>query len=283
MMDAIDDALDCAAEALAGAEAILIGAGAGMGVDSGLPDFRGDEGFWKAYPPYAKLGLDFVSLANPRWFVNDPELAWGFYGHRMMLYRATSPHPGFGILHRWASRMPLGSFVFTSNVDGHFQRAGFAPERVYEVHGTIGSMQCLDDCGVGIFSADPFSVMIDHETMRALHPLPRCPHCGALARPNILMFGDWGWDALHAEAQDRRLFSWLNSLGGARLVIVECGAGTAVPTVRLYCQDAAGRHGGALIRINAREPEVPSGHISLKMKALDALEALDTRLSSLLG
>ena len=53
-------------------EAILIGAGAGMGVDSGLPDFRGGSGFWKAYPPYAKLGLDFVSLANPRWFVSDP-------------------------------------------------------------------------------------------------------------------------------------------------------------------------------------------------------------------
>ena len=52
-----------------------------MGVDSGLPDFRGDRGFWKAYPPYAKLGLHFAEMANPRWFDSDPELAWGFYGH----------------------------------------------------------------------------------------------------------------------------------------------------------------------------------------------------------
>ena len=50
------------------AEAILITAGAGMGVDSGLPDFRGNEGFWKAYPPIKKLGLDFADMANPKWF-----------------------------------------------------------------------------------------------------------------------------------------------------------------------------------------------------------------------
>ena len=117
--------LDRAAEAIRSAKAILIGAGAGMGVDSGLPDFRGDHGFWKAYPPYARLGLRFTEMANPRWFRSDPEFAWGFYGHRMMLYRETQPHEGFSILHRWASRMPGGGFVFTSNVDGHFQRAGF--------------------------------------------------------------------------------------------------------------------------------------------------------------
>ena len=81
-----------AAKAVASAEALLIGAGAGMGVDSGLPDFRGNQGFWRAYPPYQNLGLDFVSLANPRWFASAPALAWGFYGHRLNLYRATQPH-----------------------------------------------------------------------------------------------------------------------------------------------------------------------------------------------
>ena len=58
-----------------------------MGVDSGLPDFRGTQGFWRAYPLYAKLGLDFASMANPRWFTTDPAFAWGFYGHRLELYR----------------------------------------------------------------------------------------------------------------------------------------------------------------------------------------------------
>src|SRR5437588_12489307 len=120
-----DDLLDRAAAAVASADALLIGAGAGMGVDSGLPDFRGDKGFWNAYPPYAALGLNFIALASPRWFTDDPEIAWGFYGHRLNLYRQTAPHAGFQILRKWAERMPRGSFVYTSNVDGHFQRSGF--------------------------------------------------------------------------------------------------------------------------------------------------------------
>ncbi|MBL9109369.1 MAG: NAD-dependent protein deacetylase, partial [Myxococcales bacterium] len=92
-----------------------------MGVDSGLPDFRGDEGFWRAYPAYGHLGLSFVDLANPRWFSTDPDLAWGFYGHRLALYRRTVPHSGFARLREIASRLRHGAFVLTSNVDGQFQ------------------------------------------------------------------------------------------------------------------------------------------------------------------
>ena len=73
--------LQRAAEALRQADALLITAGAGMGVDSGLPDFRGREGFWRAYPTVAKLGLSFEEMANPHWFAENPELAWAFYGH----------------------------------------------------------------------------------------------------------------------------------------------------------------------------------------------------------
>src|SRR5215471_1744008 len=115
------DSIHSAADAIRSADAILIGAGAGMGVDSGLPDFRGNEGFWKAYPPFRKLGLTFIGLAQPYWYHSDPQQAWGFYGHRRNLYRATTPHEGFGILRRWAEKMRAGYFVFTSNVDGQFQ------------------------------------------------------------------------------------------------------------------------------------------------------------------
>jgi NAD-dependent SIR2 family protein deacetylase len=251
-----------------------------MGVDSGLPDFRGRNGFWRAYPPYARLGLDFYALANPRWFANDPELAWGFYGHRMQLYRDASPHAGFAVLRRWAERMPHGAFVYTSNVDGQFQRAGFDAGRVFEVHGTVHGMQCTDECGVGIFQAGPYSVMIDEATMRAARPLPSCPRCGALARPNILMFGDMGWDTSHAEAQQARFGAWLAGLAGCRVAVVECGAGTAVPTVRLACESLARQFRGTLIRINVREPEVPAGHVGLPLGALEALEAIDARLAA---
>src|ERR1041384_5621306 len=100
----LDARLRVAAAAIRSADAILIGAGAGMGVDSGLPDFRGPEGFWRAYPPYQKRRLGCEDLAKPRWFDDDPALAWGFYGHRLNLYRKTKPHAGFAVLHRWATQ-----------------------------------------------------------------------------------------------------------------------------------------------------------------------------------
>jgi NAD-dependent SIR2 family protein deacetylase len=273
-----DPLLRQAAEAIAGADALLIAAGAGMGVDSGLPDFRGDRGFWNAYPAYDKLGLNFVSLANPHWFDRDPALAWGFYGHRLSLYRSTSPHAGFQLLRTWAERLPHGAFVFTSNVDGHFQRAGFAPERIMEVHGSIDWLQCLRNCGIGLFAvseADEQPIAIDEATMRARPPLPACPSCGGLARPNILMFGDWTWNSSRTTAQQSRLEAWLEEITGARLVILECGAGTAVPTVRRFDEELAQSHGAMLIRINVREPTAPPGHIGLALGALDALHAID--------
>ena len=183
-----ESTLDRAAAAIAAADAILIGAGAGMGVDSGLPDFRGPQGFWRAYPPYERLGLHFTAVANPRWFVQDPELAWGFYGHRMGLYRRTEPHEGFATLGRWAERQPRGGFVYTSNVDGHFHRGGFDPDRIVEVHGAIAAMQCMADCGVGIFPSDPYEVAIDEETMRARAPaagLPELRYAGTPEYPHV--------------------------------------------------------------------------------------------------
>lgn len=119
-------AIDAAADLIAHADALLIAAGAGIGVDSGLPDFRGTEGFWKAYPALGRRGLNFEEVASPRTFVRDPGLAWGFYGHRLDLYRRTVPHTGFRLVRAWGERMLNGAFVFTSNVDGQFQRAGFA-------------------------------------------------------------------------------------------------------------------------------------------------------------
>jgi NAD-dependent SIR2 family protein deacetylase len=253
---------------------MVVGAGAGMGVDSGLPDFRGPTGFWRAYPAYERLGLRFEQLANPQWFADDPALAWGFYGHRRNLYRAIQPHDGFRILLSWAAHMRHGAFVFTSNVDAHFQKAGFDPDRVYEVHGSIEFNQCLGDCGIGIHPAGLNSVDLDHDTMRARPPLPACPECGELARPNILMFGDWEWMPARSESQWRRLEAWLGALTG-KLVVVECGAGTAVPTVRSFCERLTRAADATLIRLNVREPDVPRGHVGLAVRALDGLRALE--------
>jgi len=78
METSTDDKLRLAAEAIKAADALLVTAGAGMGVDSGLPDFLGTKGFWRAYPVIAKLGLSFEEMANPAWFIpelrGDPDL-----------------------------------------------------------------------------------------------------------------------------------------------------------------------------------------------------------------
>ncbi|MCA9537663.1 MAG: NAD-dependent protein deacetylase [Myxococcales bacterium] len=275
-----NDALDRAAAAIAAAPALIFSAGAGMGVDSGLPDFRGDEGFWKAYPPFRKLGYSFVQMANGAWFHRDLPLAWGFYGHRLMLYRRTAPHAGFAILQRLAARAGR-SFVFTSNVDGHFHRSDFADTRIVECHGSLNTLQCLRDCGADLWPADTVTVDVDEATLRARAPLPKCPICGGPARPNVLMFNDFEWNPTRTTAQEARLEAWLADLRQRRLapVIIECGAGTAVPSVRRFSELTVRRLGGTLIRINPREPEGPPGTIALPMGALAALTAIEARLS----
>ena len=93
-----EPSIRAAAELIADADALIIAAGAGIGVDSGLPDSRGNEGFWRAYPALAKANLNFAEVASPQTFEQNPSLAWGFYGHRLDLYRRTVPHAGFEIL-----------------------------------------------------------------------------------------------------------------------------------------------------------------------------------------
>jgi NAD-dependent SIR2 family protein deacetylase len=262
-----------AARAIRDADALLIGAGAGMGVDSGLPDFRGPEGFWKAYPPLAHLGLDFTEIAQPRWFLRDPELAWGFYGHRLNLYRATTPHEGFTLLRQWAEAKPRGYFVYTSNVDGQFQKAGFDPARIVECHGSIHHLQCTAPCREDVWSAEEATLQIEEATLRAAPPLPTCPVCENVARPNVLMFDDWAWRVHRSGEQEKRFAVWLNGLPrDTRLTIVECGAGRAIPTVRWLSDRLASRgRSVTLVRINPRDSHVRRGGISLPLGAQDAL------------
>lgn len=282
MTDPITDDLTFAAAAIREADALLICAGAGMGVDSGLPDFRGDDGFWNAYPPYRSLGVGFMDMANPQWFRNDPNFAWGFYGHRRNLYRKTVPHEGFKTLLRWGEAMAGGYAVFTSNVDGQFQRAGFDEQRVVECHGAIDFNQCMSRaCDSGIFAAGSQTIQIDETTMKAADPLPACPTCGGLARPNILMFGDGGWNPARDHGQMGRMQEWLHSADAQehRVVVIECGAGTAIPSVRSFARNVADPR-GALIRVNPREPQVPVGNVGLPLGALGAIQRLDALLAT---
>lgn len=255
------------------ANALLITAGAGIGVDSGLPDFRGNAGFWKAYPPVGKLGISFAEMANPFWFQKDPQLAWGFYGHRLNLYRKTQPHAGFNILLKIAKQKEYGYFVFTSNVDGQFQKAGFDDKRIEECHGSIHFFQCTEPCTDDIWDASMLNIEVDEDKLIAKEPLPACIHCSALARPNILMFGDWLWLHRRSNEQSARFANWLDMIvkDQINLAIIELGAGEAVPTVRNKSDSIARYPNVKLIRINPRDYFVPDDNVSLPLGSLEGM------------
>lgn len=270
-----EQAIDKAASLIRFARSLIITAGAGMGVDSGLPDFRGPGGFWKAYPPYERLGISFIEAANPDHFRRDPAFGWGFYGHRANLYRDTVPHEGFRILREWIARYALRAFVVTSNVDGQFQKAGFREEEILEVHGSIHYLQCSLPCSPAVWE-NREDVPVDPDTMRARH-IPRCLRCGAVARPCILMFGDGAWISDRTARQERIFQRFLTDMDDPA-VVVEMGAGTAVPTIRNLGERLAGSRGAALIRINPREPHVAPPHVSLPCGALEGLRAIEAAL-----
>ena len=117
---------------------MLVGTGAGMGVDSGLPDYRGNQGFWNSFPPYTNK-FTFIECANPGFLNKHPHLFWGFYGARLQLYRDTKPHHGHHLL-KAIAESKKDFFGVTSNVDGHLGQ--FFGSKVYEVHGTIHTNQC---------------------------------------------------------------------------------------------------------------------------------------------
>ncbi len=271
MLDSHDifQRLEQAAESIRQADGLLITAGAGMGVDSGLPDFRGHEGLWEAYPALRKAHIQFQDIASPETFIENPQLAWGFYGHRLNLYRQALPHEGFNLIKQMGEEKPHGYFVFTSNVDGQFQKAGYPPTQIAECHGSIHHLQCIHGCMNEIWSADDLAITTDDSRCLITSPLPRCPHCGDVARPNIALFGDNAWLPERYLAQKSHFIRWLSPI--SRLTILEIGAGTALPTIRNMGEQLT----GTLIRINPRQPHTSKADsLSLPFGALSALTGI---------
>ncbi len=254
---------------LAQATHVLVAAGAGMGVDSGLPDFRGPEGFWRHYPLFRSMGWTFEDAASPKAFRVAPAMAWGFYGHRLTLYRTTEPHEGFHRLRKATESQSV--FVVTTNVDGQFQASGWPEPGVLEQHGSIHWLQCTIPCSDDVWPAADLTVALDDRGLWR-GDFPRCRHCNAIARPNILMFSDAAWIGRRTEHQRERFRGWINNCGTDNLLVIEIGAGCAIPTLRRLSERLHG-NGARLVRINPRDGQVPEGAISLPMGAREALTA----------
>jgi hypothetical protein len=253
-----------------------------MAEASGLPDYDDPKSTAFAHPAHAKLEVERKNLSDPRWFRVHPKLAWGFLGARLKQCRTARPHGGFAVIARWIESVRDGAFVVTSSADGQFQRASFFSDRIVECRGAIEWLQCTQQCG-DVFPGGLIDVEIDDETGFAKDPLPTCPRCGSLARPNILLPDDKGWDSAREAMQEERLDTWLGGLREQRdrkVVVLECGAKPRDPSgLRARSERAAAAMGGTLVRIAEEQATASPPHIAIEMPIVDALVAIDTALA----
>ncbi|MBN3725311.1 SIR2 family NAD-dependent protein deacylase [Burkholderia sp. Ac-20379] len=249
-----------AARWIADADALVITAGAGMSVDSNLPDFRGTNGIWQTLLPAGMHEGEVGSFTQGDCFTAKPRDAWRFFGRALDVCRATVPHDGYALLRHWAATKRHGAFVYTSNVDGLFQAAGFEEARMLECHGSLHHFQCARPCSPVTWPA-PDCIVPGRP--------PRCIHCGGPARPNFLLFSDPSWVVARTNAQRLRMEQWRGLPANA--VVIEIGAGTALPTVRMFSESLR----LPLVRINLHDAGHDDGRVvSLQGTALDVLQRL---------
>lgn len=161
--------------------------GAGISAESGIPTFRGAEGYWvvgsKNYMPQ--------EMATHEMFEAAPEEVWRWYLYRFGLVRHAQPNAGHHALVRLERALGDRFTLVTQNIDGLHRRAGASDLRTYAIHGDAAWMRCAAECGVGRLELpsfvprgkdDPFSA----EDRRRL----TCPRCGGWVRPHVLWFDE---------------------------------------------------------------------------------------------
>lgn len=157
---------------LRSASRVTVLTGAGVSAASGIPTFRGPGGLWKTFRP--------EDLATPRAFRENPGLVWEWYDWRRALISKAQPNAAHKVLARWTRERPHTTLI-TQNVDGLHERAG--SHNLVLLHGSIWRLACWTPCRVG------HAGWLDESVPLAPLP-PRCPHCGGLARPGVVWFGE---------------------------------------------------------------------------------------------
>src|SRR5258708_24458933 len=156
------------AELVAARRPCVVLTGAGISTESGIPDFRSPGGIWAQYVP-----LEYATIDA---FLDDPVKVWDFYGKRLAFLDAAPSNDGHRALAELEDRGWVRA-VITQNIDQLHERAG--TRALVEVHGSIRSSSCLA-CGTVV----PFAEVV------ALLPVPACPSCGRILKPDVVMFGE---------------------------------------------------------------------------------------------
>jgi NAD-dependent SIR2 family protein deacetylase len=275
------------------ADAILIMTGAGMGVGSGFGTFRGQNaGVWE---PLETLGIDFTEISSPIWFQKDisttcsdsVNFAYSFWQFRYQSYRYNEPHKGYHYIRKLVDDKLFGGFSFTSNIDNHWNRCGFDSQRVLEVHGCIANMQCSKKyCNRSIWPTkdEEYNMKIDTNTHCVLSEVPKCIHCQAIARPNVYMFDDFEWETGIYDTQKEQYDKWISTIikSKCNVVVLEIGAGNAIPTVRHESEQMTKRLQSSgckttLVRINPDYPDIPSyiGNHHISSDTTDSMNLIE--------
>lgn len=159
--------LQAARDLLRPAGSVTVLTGAGISAESGIPTFRGADGFWQ--------GRSAMELASPRGFARDPKGVWEWYNQRRTWLKAAKPNPGHFALAELEQRVPEFGLI-TQNVDRLHHAAG--SRQVVEIHGNIWDVRCTE-CGQ---TFDRAGIDLPAE--------PRCERCGAWLRPGVVWFGE---------------------------------------------------------------------------------------------
>lgn len=255
------------------AEVIVVFAGAGMGVDSGLEQYRGSDGLWTKSININDNTIAYQDLMCHESFDIMPEQSWAFIAYRIDQYKHTVPHKGFEILLDLVKEKEY--FIVTSNCDEQFQKAGFDKDKIWECHGSIFNMQCMDILERNIYKTPALEV--DKERMALISDVPKCPVCGLNCRPNMYLFYDWFWVSNNSVAQQIRYNKWHKDIkaSGKKIVAMEIGAGKTIDTLRKAARNFT-KEEITLIRINPNDCEVYSANqIGVAMGAKSFFEGMD--------
>ncbi|MCD8552949.1 Sir2 family NAD-dependent protein deacetylase [Seleniivibrio sp.] len=254
--------------------------GAGMSADSGIPTFRDRDGYWRNFPVFKDKGLLPQELASPASFRKQPHHSWAFYEWRRRNARKNTPHKGYEVINRMVTDVFGSSFVHTTNTDGYHIISGLPADRVTEIHGSMWRLQCMNgaSCRYGVrHNTDVPLLEMDESTMSAL-TMPKCPVCGDLLRPNILMFNDWEY--IENEIQLNHFESFLEKHRRVDLIFL-IGSSSQIPT-NDYIAKRLKQHGSRIVTINPdpSSARVCTPDIFIKERALPAFEAIEKILNS---
>lgn len=274
--------LSQAAELLANADAILIGAGAGLSAAAGL-DYTDEQAFAERFPGMLQYGAR-CQYQLMGYSFQDEALKWGYLSVGLdHVY-----HAGERAVYQ-SLRSLVGNkdyFAITSNVDRYFHKNGFDENRIFTPQGNYEYFQCFSRCHEGVWDGKPMvAAMLPHlnsdtQLIEDRSTLPTCPECGGPVFMNV-RGGHWFIDAPYAE-QHQTFNRWLQNNQKASLAIIEIGAGFNTPgVIRQPMQAIATQFKNAqLIRINRDHANGPRGTISISADADEAITGITDLFNS---